>query len=140
MRVKREPRKWRIGPTKWSEGGYLQFAFYAVGDKPEKRIAIVLVDSKSRREGPLMTVTVNFPDALPDAQCVWIKEWSENEGITQALVNAKVGTLTGKIHPAGYSIAHELRLSDEAYSHACAEIGRQIAKYVLSTLPEEPRH
>lgn len=140
MRVRRERPKYKIGPTKHCEGGWLQFAFYAVGDKPERRIAIVLVDGKSRIEGPLMTCTVNFTDAMPAEQCVWIKDWSENEGILQALVKGKIGKCTGRIHAAGYTVAHELRLSDAVYSHACAEIGRMLAKYVLETMPQEVRH
>ena len=41
---------------------------------------------------------------------VWIKEWSENEGVLEALVEAGIIELTGNAWPTGYTYAIEGRL------------------------------
>jgi hypothetical protein len=110
--------KFSVGPTKYSKGGWLEFSFYAVGSSPEKRIALILVDEQSSTEGPLMVCTCNFPDTDPVDGCVWIKNWSENEGIFEALIECGIGTPTKRHHDASRVIAHELRLSDEVHAEA----------------------
>ena len=41
---------------------------------------------------------------------VWLKDWSENEGVPEALVEAGIVELTGVTWPAGYVYAKEARL------------------------------
>jgi len=58
---------------------------------------------------PLFTATVCLPDP-PAEGCVWLKGWSENEGIPEALVEAGVVRLTGRKCYTGYCEAIEARL------------------------------
>jgi len=54
--------------------------------------------------GPEATVTVCLaPDGprAPDG-CVWLKGWSENEGIPNALEQAGIVHRTGETHPTGF--------------------------------------
>lgn len=58
---------------------------------------------------PMFTATV-CADKPPSPGCVWLKGWSENEGIPEALVKAGVVELTGKTIQCGYVDAVEARL------------------------------
>ena len=49
-------------------------------------------------------------DELPSEGCVFLKGWSENEGIPAALVKAGVVELTGRKIPTGYCEAEEAKL------------------------------
>ena len=49
-------------------------------------------------------------DELPADGHVFLKGWSENEGIPQALVNAGIVKLTGRTIPIGYCEAQEAKL------------------------------
>lgn len=67
------------------------------------RTAIQLFDSNDHE--PVCTATVNLPDApLPDGY-VFIKDWSENAGIYDALLNANIiGPVEG-LYPTGHVAA-----------------------------------
>lgn len=52
------------------------------------RVALVLVDS--RDNCPVGTATINLPSQLLDEDEVFIKEYTENTGVLQALVEAGV--------------------------------------------------
>ena len=58
---------------------------------------------------PQFTATVAL-DELPAKGCVFLKGWSENEGIPESLVDNGIVELTGKIVPTGYCEAIEARL------------------------------
>lgn len=59
---------------------------------------------------PLAVATVNLPDSPPAEGCVWIKDWSENDGMLDALTQAGVIAATGRTMAAGYVLAHEARI------------------------------
>lgn len=69
-------------------------------------VAIQLYDE----DGPLGTASVYMDGNEPSPGCVWIKDWSENEGILESLTKAKVIEPTGRTIQAGYAVAHEARL------------------------------
>jgi hypothetical protein len=48
------------------------------------------------------------PEVKPDH--VWIKNWSENEGVVAALTDAGLVEVTGATWPCGYTYAIEARL------------------------------
>lgn len=56
--------------------------------------ALELVDP--RNDEPWFVATVNLPDQPPAPGCVWLKSWSENEGLPEALERAGVVRLTGR--------------------------------------------
>lgn len=58
---------------------------------------------------------IPYGNPKPAYGCVWLKGWSENEGIPDALVAGGVVTLTGRSTSTGYGvIAVEGRLTDAA--------------------------
>ncbi len=58
---------------------------------------------------PQFTATVAL-DELPAEGCVFLKGWSENEGIPEALVKAGIVELTGRTVPTGYCEAIEAKM------------------------------
>jgi hypothetical protein len=62
------------------------------------RVALQLVDE----EGPVATATVNLPDAELGKNEVLVKNWSENQGMLDALVAARVVKPTGKTIRSGF--------------------------------------
>lgn len=58
---------------------------------------------------PLFTATVAL-DEMPPKGHVFLKGWSENEGIPEALVKAGIVELTGRTIPTGYCEAIEAKL------------------------------
>lgn len=81
----------KVGPAKYTQAGDIEFAAYSNG-----HTAIMIMAESGDRE---CVATVNL-DGLgaPEPGCdqVWIKTWSENQGIEAALVSSGVVTLTGK--------------------------------------------
>lgn len=61
-------------------------------------------------EGPYATVSVNLPEP-PAAGCFWLKNWSENEGVAQALLDQGFIELTGNEQATGFVTAPEARLT-----------------------------
>ena len=58
---------------------------------------------------PICTATVAL-DEKPADGCVFLKGWSENEGIPESLVKAGIVELTGRTIPTGYCEAQEAKL------------------------------
>ena len=55
--------------------------------------------------------TVNMP-LPPKGNCVWLKGWSENEGMPAELVRLKLVEFTGRTAKTGYTFAQEAKLLD----------------------------
>jgi hypothetical protein len=73
------------------------------GRYQNNRVAIELVDPITGECGAV--ATVNIPEAdLPPGE-VFIKTWSENEGILTALADAGIVKKTGKAIPIGWVYA-----------------------------------
>lgn len=86
----------------------VDFSFYANSDN----VAIILRD---QQDGMVATVATVNGDIITDGTYVGIKDWSENEGIVYALIDA--GILIDEIvttEPTGYVLIPYLRLTDEA--------------------------
>lgn len=58
----------------------------------------------------LATATVNVPKAILHSDEVLIKNWSENEGILEALIENKIVEDTGRIVSTGFVEANICRL------------------------------
>ena len=50
-------------------------------------------------------------DVAPEPGCVMIKDWSENEGILDALICAGIIEKTGRQHSTGYCWAEQCKLT-----------------------------
>lgn len=68
--------------------------------------AIVLCDDQNEQ---LATATV-WLETPPAPGCVWIKNWSENVGMLEALTDAGIIKPTGRIRMTGFVSADEAEL------------------------------
>jgi len=103
----------RIGPTTWSEGGEVVFKRYAQGGT-----AIVIWED----EEPVLTATVWLETPPADDDCVWVKDYSENEGTEDALVAAGVVTRTGRFQMSGFVAFMECRLTPAAIAERAKQL------------------
>lgn len=78
-----------------------------VGQYAYGGMAITLTEDDG---APLATATVFMKDDPPAQGCVWIKDWSENEGMLDSLVAAGVVEATGRTTQAGFTVAKEARV------------------------------
>jgi len=67
-------------------------------------------------DGPQLTATVCVPDHTPEPRHVMIKDWSENEGVLGALVDAGVVEPPVQEIPINFVTAYECRLTDDAWA------------------------
>ena len=84
--------------------------FMEVTEYQNDRTAILLHELESNDPGLVATATVNIPDAEVGMNEVLIKDWSENEGMVEALQRAGVIGPVLEMVPVGYTAAskHEL--------------------------------
>lgn len=61
---------------------------------------------------PYAGVTVNLDGNLPAEGAFWVKDYSENAGLADALFVAGVITLTGRVTRVGFGTAVEARLAE----------------------------
>lgn len=91
-----------IGPTTYCHSkSVMRFGRYVDGS-----IAIQCYTTKGE---PTFKPTVCVDEPAPEGY-VWLKGWSENEGVIDALVKAGVVSITGKARVCGYGYAIEGRL------------------------------
>jgi len=96
-----------VGPTKFGSIGEVRVGRYMDG-----MLALKLIDPKTGE--PILVATVcMYPAQYASKKHVWIKNWSENEGILTALENANVVEATGDTIPAGYVEAYEAELTSK---------------------------
>lgn len=93
-------------------GGYdviPQGSYYQNGHQP----AIKLIIADGSDEGELAAIaTINLPVPLEDGE-VFIKTWSENEGMTDALVDAGLIEPPHGKEPTGFVLADRCRLTEK---------------------------
>lgn len=80
----------------------------------------VLIRGASLDGEPVFTATV-FLDEKPSEGCIFLKGWSENEGIPAALVKAGIVELTGRKIKTGFCEAVEAKLLAKAALAAAKE-------------------
>lgn len=79
---------------------------YAHGLTP----CLSLVDAEGM---PIATATINVPNLQLPADYVVIKNYSENEGILEALIAAEIVHPTGQTVPIGHCIGYICQLAPE---------------------------
>lgn len=79
------------------------------------RLALKLVDEEGI---PIATCTVNLPfQELPE-NCVFIKDWSENEGMTEILIASNViNPIPLGRHTTGYVTVGAYELTDDCINY-----------------------
>ena len=75
---------------------------------PGGRTALVLIDARDGDQ--VATVTVNLPDQPLGANEVFVKDWSENDGMVAAMERAGILRNTGEYVRAGYVVAPKCEL------------------------------
>ena len=81
----------------------IELAAYSNG-----RIAILLNDKDTGEH--ILTASVNVPEYNLKEDELFIKDWSENEGILKALCEAQIIEDLGQSEPMGFVDAHLCRL------------------------------
>ena len=89
-----------MGPAKNTNGGEVHSKYYMDGST-----ALVIYSARGKEA----TATVCLAPIGPAAEegFVWLKGWSENEGIPEALEKAGIVRRTGELYPTGH-VAAEL--------------------------------
>lgn len=101
-----------VGPSKHCRGGYIRFGLYGSGEYAMQ----VVHEELGEVEG---TATVSLlPYGAPDPRPgLWLKGWSENIGLPEALVEAGIVTLTGRVHTLDNGcIARHALLTPDAHA------------------------
>ena len=65
-------------------------------------------DAEGMPEGVL---SVNLPETNINEEYVWIKDWAENEGVLNALIESKLVEDLNITQPTGFCEAHLVKLS-----------------------------
>jgi hypothetical protein len=90
----------RVGATRYLPSGIIRFGQYRSGET-----AIEVVDQHGEAQYVATVALVPYGAPHPGEYGVWLKGWSENEGVPEALAAAGVVTLTGHRHPTA-SVKH----------------------------------
>lgn len=101
--------KLEVGPARWTRGGFIQFGRYQSGE-----IAMQIVSPDGEPEATATVSLVPYGAEHPGEHGVWLKGWSENEGVPAALEKAGIVTLTGRTHFTGYTEALHAELTEAA--------------------------
>lgn len=96
----------RIGPARYTKGGQVSIK----GRYIDNSLALIITS----KNGPEATATVCLaPDGPPAPPgFVWLKGWSGNEGIPEALEKAGILKRNGTKSPTGFVFAELAELSD----------------------------
>ena len=69
-------------------------------------LALTLND---KHDEPVATVSAWLP--VPPAEgCVWVKNYSENAGVLEALLEAGLVDVTGRFQVSGFAVLHEAQV------------------------------
>jgi hypothetical protein len=99
----------RVGPATFTAAGTIEFHRYRSGE-----IAIQIVGDQGEPQGVATVSLVPSGAPHPGKYGVWLKGWSENDGVPDALVRAGVVTLTGQTHRTGFCEAQHAELTARA--------------------------
>jgi len=99
----------RVGATRYLPSGIIRFDQYRSGET-----AIEVVDQHGEAQYVATVALVPYGAPHPGEYGVWLKGWSENEGVPEALAAAGVVTLTGRRHPTGFCEAQHAYLTERA--------------------------
>lgn len=98
-----------VGPTKYSQGGYIEFARYGSGE-----LAMIVRDENGMTRLKATVSLVPYGADDPGEFGCWIKDWSENEGVADSLVRSGIIRLTGKTFKTGFVEAKHAELTNAA--------------------------
>lgn len=99
----------RVGAARHTKPGTIRFSKYKSG---ETAIAIIDDDGEKQTMATVSLVPYGAPNPGPFG--LWLKGWSENEGVPEALAAAGIVTLTGRTFRNDFSEAQHAELTDIA--------------------------
>lgn len=114
-----------VGPSRFGGSGWVEFGRYFNG-----ALAITVRAAPTRNSEVECKATV----CLDQMGCelgeneVWIKTWSENVGVAEALVAAGVIELTGRAHTFGRNGGEVTALHARLTPIALVELARQMSR------------
>ena len=85
--------------------GFIGWGLYGNG-----RLAVTMMSASKGGIQTLLKISVDVDEETPAVGCFFVKDWSENEGIMDALVEQGVVEDTGRRVPVGHTEAKEARL------------------------------
>lgn len=107
-----------IGPSEFSRGGLLRFGYYM----PEAGDTVLRIAAWVESDGQRAYVaTVNADGAAPPEGIVYLKSWSENEGVPEALAKAGAVKLLDEFRQCGYAVAQKAELTPAALEELAAQ-------------------
>lgn len=98
-----------IGRTTYLPAGFVRFDVYQSNE-----IAIELLDSTFERMGVATVALIHQGAPHPGPFGVWLKDWSENHGVPEALVVAGLVKLSGEVFPTEHVRARHAELTPMA--------------------------
>ena len=98
-----------VGPARFTKAGYIKFGRYESGE-----LAIVIMGFDEQPQGKATVSLMPYGAPHPGDFGVWLKGWSENEGIPAALEKAGIVRLTDDRFPTGFVEAVRAELTDKA--------------------------
>jgi len=96
------------GPTKYFRAATVMVGVYPSGGGTS------LVSDPGTPDQQVYSVCMFGLGAPNNHGYVWLKGWSENTGVPEAMVNAGLVELTGNTWPTGYATAQEAKILDQA--------------------------
>lgn len=108
----------KIGPSEFSKGGTLRFGYYMPEPGDTALRIAAWVDGGGSRE---YVATVNTEGAAPEEGFVYLKTWSENEGVPDALQASGAVELLDEHRACGYELAVKAKLTPAALAELSAQ-------------------
>ena len=101
----------KVGPYKYNRvGGNVKFGRYA-----NDQIAIQIVSNRGiESTATVALVNPKYQLGSGNETHCWLKGWSENEGLPEALEKAGIVKLTGDLASTGFVFAQLAKLTDNA--------------------------
>ncbi len=116
----------RVGAARWTTPGIIRFTRYQSGET-----AIEILNHGGEQQLVATVALVPYGAPHPGEYGLWLKAWSENEGVPEVLVQAGIVTLTGRKHQSGYVEALHAELTEIGRAGLArdmeAERARQVA-------------
>lgn len=95
-------------------GGFISFARYGADNTISIQVFAEDSHSGGERWATATVCLTPYNAPHPGEYGMWLKGWSENQGLPEALQAAGVLRITGRTHPTGYVHAQHGELTDDA--------------------------
>jgi hypothetical protein len=98
-----------VGAARFTQPGYVCLGQYRSGET-----AIEILGEDGEPQATASVALAPYGARVTGPGYVWLKGWSENEGLPEALVQAGIVRLTGRVHATGFVEALEAEVIGKA--------------------------